>query len=939
MIKWSIARVCDNEGIKGEVISSANFDIRSGGWFDAVVPGTFLTSYEAAGKIDDPYFSDNILKLDKDYYNKDHWYRGVAEIPMEYEGRHIFLNFGGVNKIADVYVNGELLGSIEGAFRRGIFDITDKVKAGEKAYIAVYIHWCLSTLLDTPTFIGSEGWDFIPDIPGRNMGIYREVYLSTTGDAVLSDPFLKTKLSMPDMKSAALNLSFDLENLSNEEKVFTVYGRITPEGICFEKSFTLEAGEKRTVCADETVIEEPRLWWPNGYGEPELYKYELTVIADGEISDSTQFNFGIRDFRYDREGKELVVTVNGVKVMNKGGNWGFPDAMLKHSDQFIYDSVRLHKEMNMTVIRTWHSNSDFEVFYDACDKYGILVFEDFALHGKKCPHDPKMFMESARDKIKRLRNRACIFLWCGENEAVPPVPLDVELPAAVEELDGTRLYIAASNCDGVHGGVAYTIQDPAWYFGQASGYTTEVGAMAVPNIESMRRMMKEEELWPAGNAVWAHHDYNFGIGNKNSQKYTDEINARYGKTDNIEDFCKKAQLINLETYRATFEAWNDKLFDDCSGLLLWMTAPAWPSLIWQTYDYYLDCFGTYFGSKTACEPKHIQWNPLKGKIKAINNSPEDFDCIVETEVYDLNGKKLYAEEVKATAKAESATEVGKLFNPTGVDVATGKRAWASSLENERDIAANAFDGGDVTRWTSSGQDTEWIAVDLGEETDIDGVFISWENAYARAFDIEVSNDSEIWTTVASVKEGKGGLNTVMFDAVKTRYVRVHCREKGTMWSYSIYKIFVYKAGTSASGIDGLTPTHFIKLRMRDMAGNLISENFYWRSLRDCDYTAMADMAKTKLTLEADCRSENGKTYLDVNVKNTGENIAVCIRIKAADANITCGDDRILPTIYSDNYFSLLIGEEKKITIEIPADNVDIKLLAEGYNTEKTEISC
>ncbi len=939
MIKWSIARVCDNEGICGEAIASSEFDMRAGGWFDAVVPGTFLTSYEAAGKIDDPYFSDNILKLDKEYYNVDHWYRGEYSLPKEFNDKHIFLNFDGINKLADVYINGEYLGKIEGAFRRGIFDVTDKVTAGEKVYIAVHIHWCPSTLLDTPTFIGSEGWDFIPDIPGRNMGIYREVYFSAVGNAKLENPFLRTELSMPKMDKATLNLSFELVNLADEEKTFTVYGRITPSGLSFEKSVLVPARTKIIANADELTIENPLLWWPNGYGEPNLYKCELTVISDGAVSDNADFNFGIRDFKYDREDKELLLTVNGVKVLNKGGNWGFPDAMLKHNDEFIDNSVRLHKEMNFNVIRTWHSNSDFECFYDACDKYGILVFEDFALHGKACPHDPEMFMESAKDKIKRLRNRACIFLWCGENEAVPPAPLDVELPKAVEELDGTRLYIAASNCDGVHGGVAYTIQDPAWYFGQASGYTTELGAMAVPNIESMRRMMKEDELWPAGNPVWEHHDYNFGIGNKNSKKYTDEINARYGKTDNIEDFCKKAQLINFETYRATFEAWNDKLFDDCSGLLLWMTAPAWPSLIWQTYDYYLDTFGTYFGSKLACEPKHIQWNALEGTVKAINNTSEDFDCSVETEVYDLEGKLLYKNDVNATAKKESATLIGKLFNPTGVDCATGKKAWASTEANERDIAQNAFDGDDVKRWASSGKDTEWIAVDLGEETDIDAVFINWENAYAKDFDIEVSNDGENWETVASVKDGKGGLNTVSFPAIKRRYVKIHCLKKGTMWAYSIYKIFVYKAGTSASGIEGLTPTHFIKLRMKDNDGKLISENFYWRSLVDCDYKAMEGMKKSAISLEAARKSENGKTYLTVKVKNTGENIAVCIRLKAGDKNITSGDDRILPTIYSDNYFSLLSGEEKTVTVEIPDENAEINLSAEGYNTQKTYITC
>jgi len=916
---WMLARVPDvNEN--GETLSQKGYALNEA-WLPAVVPGTVLLSYEAAGKIDDPYFSDNILKLDQSYYNVDYWYRGTLAVP---EGKRKLLTFFGVNHKADVFVNGKKIGEVNGAFRRGIFDVTELVGNEKTATVAVYIHWCDGSLLETPTFIGSAGWDFMPAIPGRNCGLYAPVTLTATAEADVRDPFVTVALS-DDLETAVLSISAEAVNLTDTELSCTLSAAV--EGNKVTETITLQKNETRLVTFGKIVLNNPKVWWPVGYGDQPLYDLDVTVSVGNTVSSEKTVRFGVRKFEYDRDGHDLVLTVNGVRVLCKGGNWGMPDAMLKQTARFLDDSVRLHAEAGVNMIRTWHSNSDFEAFYDACDKYGVMVFEDFALHGKQVPYEPMLFMESARDKLKRLRNRCCIAVWCGENEAVPPAPLDVLLPEAISELDGTRLYVAASNCDGVHGGTTYMIQDPAWFFGHAKGFVTEIGTQTVPNIESMRRMMKEEELWPVGNAVWEHHDYNFGIGNKNSKKYTDEVNARYGQTTDIEDFCKKAQLVNVETYKAIFESYNDGMFDECSGLLLWMSAPAWPSLIWEIYDYYLDTFGAFYGTKKATEMHHIQWNARTGSVKVINHLPAAFKGRAEAEVYNMDGTLKFRDETAVCVGGADKAEIMSLFPDTAVNIAVGCKGTASGFEKDC-IADNAFDGNDITRWTCDGADKGWLCVDLGKVCAVDGVRISWENAYAKDYHIEVSVDGKAFTKVAETVGGNGGLNTLKFDAVEARYVRLVCTARGTMWNYSCYQFMVFAAGTSEAGIEGLSKVHFIKLRLFDEAGNLVSDNFYWRSKVNCDCRELKNLGQTELAVAYE---EN-----TVTVTNTGKNVALAVRIKATKPEAKQGeDDRILPAFLSDNYLCLLPNETKAVSLSYDADvyGGKAKLTVSGMNTE------
>jgi len=934
---WLLSRVPDVSE-KGESISTAAF-APSEAWIAATVPGTVLTSYYNAGKIDDPYYGDNMEKLSQEYYNVDYWYRTEFAVPEAYRNKRLWLNFDGINWKARVYLNGVKVGDINGAFIRGRFDITETVDFTGKNTLAVYIEWCDSQTEDMPSFLCSASWDWMPAIPGRNMGIYKDVFLSATGDVTVNDVNVVTDLPLPDTSKATLTASAFVKNVSDKEITGQLKGKISYEEQTYslEKTVTVKAGEETEVFFEPLTVENPALWWPNGSGEQPLYELAVSFEENGAVSDTETISFGIREISYDYTEGDLTLSVNGQKILCKGGNWGIPDAMLRFTDEDFDDAVRLHAEENFNMIRCWHGTSDFAAFYEACDRYGILVYEDFWLNGWSSPRDVEMFMQNVDDKVRRLRSHACLAVWCGENEATPPAPLDKLIPETIEKYDTERLYIAASNDGAVAGGVTYAIQDPAWYFKHTVGFTTEIGLPTVPTAESMRRMMDEEDLWPVGNSVWSLHDWNFGIGNKLVETYQKAINARYGAARNIDDFCKKAQLLNYESYKAIFEAWNDTVFEKTSGVLLWMSTPAWPSTIWQTYDYYKDATGGYYGCKVACESVHIQWNCLTGSVKAINLTASDIpEATAEITVYNSDGSVPYRKSAVLTAKANSATEITKLLGiDGGTDLAHGKTVTCSS-QSEEFTARNAVDGSSETRWAAEKTGKQWLCVDLGKEESIDRVCVEWENAFASGYQIQVSSDGVNFTSVCKVNNGDGGIDTLSFDPVNARYVRVLCTAAGTMWAYSILELRVIKAGSMGESLSGLSDTHFIQLKLFDKENNLLSENFYWRGQNSSDYTAMEKMKTAEISSSALRTDTEETTVLTVTLTNESDVCAVCLRLKLQKSFIYegDGDSRVLPTFYEDNYFSLAPHESR--TVKITFDTADLNgaeplLSVEGYN--------
>lgn len=717
------------------VVVDGPFSDNVQGWYDAVVPGTVLSTLVCNGVYPDPYFGMNNMMIPDDLCRKDWWYRTSFRLPENLDNGSLSLVFEGINYRAEIWLNRKYVGRIDGAFIRGIFNITSSVNPDGINTLAVKIippanpgipheqtirggHGKNGGVLclDGPTFISSEGWDWVPGIRDRNIGIWQNVRLSYSDGVRLSDPQVITNLPLPDTSSAKLTVRADVDNITDDSRSVIVRGII--EGNSFERRITVKPNSKTSVefTADEFPslnLKNPRLWWPNTMGAQEMYTMRLEVIDHGKVSFADEVRFGVREFSYELtadtpEGKDtrivysptdrmgqiplfdnisrrlreddiyvpsiregtagyevvedngvaphLIVKVNGEKVFCKGGNWGMDDAMKNVSREHLEPYFRLHKDANLNMVRNWTGESTEETFYELCDEYGMLVFNDFWISTQYFNldvSDDKLLMDNATDVVRRFRNHPSIVIWNPRNEGFAPDWLEERLNAMVAEEDGTRHYQPNSRSFNLRtsGPWSYS-RKPSNYFTKiADGFSTELGTTSVPTYNSLKKMLAEEDFWPINDA-WAYHDFHNG-----QKDYCKELEERYGKSSDAEDFCRKAQMMNFDAHRVMFEAWNSKMWRETSGLLLWMTHPAWPSMVWQIYSWDYETYGSYYGVKKACEPVHAQINLADRMVQVVNASQNTIErAQVVYEIFGLDGKVLHSVKQDLTSEKNSVKD-------------------------------------------------------------------------------------------------------------------------------------------------------------------------------------------------------------------------------------------------------------------------------------------
>ncbi len=720
------------------------------GWYNATVPGTVLTTLVEQQVYPDPYYGLNNLYIPETLCRQEWWYRISFPTPERNEGENLTLLFNGINYKAEVWLNKKCLGQIAGAFTRAEFPIDEVLKSEGENTLAVRIipphnpgiphEQEFSSAgpnggalcLDGPTFISSEGWDWIPGIRDRNIGIWQSVEIVRSGSIAIKDTQVITDLPLPDTSKADITVVASLKNSAKTKSTATVCGQIGD--ITFSKAIELEAGEEREVTFSPAEFEQltmhgPKLWWPNGYGEQHLYNLRLSVEQNGKSVQTKNTRFGIRELTYElmarnenkehirfsysptdiakhdkpllnyrkrigskygptvipafNEGMEqfveqlpatdnpfLVIAVNGVKIFCKGGNWGMDDGMKRVSRERLEPYVRLHKEMNFTMVRNWTGESTEEVFYELCDEYGLLVWNDFSISTGDYnlnPIDANLFLDNAREIVRRYRNHPSIAIWCPRNEGYAPDYLEDGFQDIILNDDGTRHYHGNSRLMNLcqSGPWGYFDKYQEFATNKAEGFSTELGAPSMPTAETLRKFIAEEDLWPIGD-VYYYHDLHQNI--HGWQEYMQHIHTLGDKPcEDIDEFCDRAQYLNYEIYRNMFESWNHKMWDHTSGLLLWMTHPAWPSVIWQTYTYDYETPAAYFASRKACEPTHIQWNATSKKLQVINASQNSFDkAIAHFTLYDKSGKAVWRGKYTVDIAPNCATECAEVSLPEGV---------------------------------------------------------------------------------------------------------------------------------------------------------------------------------------------------------------------------------------------------------------------------------
>jgi hypothetical protein len=765
------------------------------GWFRAIVPGTVLTTLVANHVYPEPLYGENNRPtiIPESLSRTSYWYRTTVVVPHAFAERHVWLNFDGVNYVADVWVNGARVGDVRGAFARGRFDVTGLVTPGRAAVIAVLLHpptvpadpleqtqqWGLGLnggvlSHDGPTFVATQGWDWIPGIRDRDIGLWQRVTLSATGSAAIRDPYVTSELAA-DRSSADVTVQTTIDNVTDRPVTGAVRGTLGAIALSSATVTIPARGTQTVVLSPRTTpalrIAHPRLWWPNGFGEPYRYPLHLSFDERSGVSDAVDLAIGIRSVAY-RAGDDdtLALVVNGVPVFARGGNWGMDEALKRIPRDRLDAQMRLQRDAHFTIVRNWVGQSTSEDFYDLADRYGLMVWDEFfqpaagldsgrrrGEDGEKDVTDVGLYLANAREKVLRFRNHPSIVLWCGRNEGEPsPHALADGLTAMMAELDPGRLYQSNSDAGrGVRSGGPYAWQPPSAYFGEGRGgraplvpFKTEIGAVSIPTLESIFGMMPAADAasFPATlNDDWAEHDFAVGGGNNGAAAYLTSLAARYGDISTLARFVRAAQLADYEALRALFEGRAAQLFHPATAVITWMSNPAQPSTTWQIYSYDLEPFASYFGARKGAESLHIQLNASDAHVVVVNHLPAlRADLSYRVRVVGLDGHVIADRTAPAgPIAASAATDLGPLGVPG--DAAPLQFVRLDLIDAKRTVVSDNF------YWRNMAAEDELGALDRMAAVSVDAVVTRADRPGIVHLDVTLSNPAPVVALMAHVQ--------------------------------------------------------------------------------------------------------------------------------------------------------------------------------------------
>jgi exo-1,4-beta-D-glucosaminidase len=687
-------------GEPGDVISSVKFQPQ--GWYAVSVPTTVVAALVKHKVFPDPDFGMNLRQIPGTTYPVganfsniamqpdspfavSWWYRKTFLLPATDRGKTIWLNFGGINYRANIWVNGKQianLNDVAGAWRTYEFDITKVARAGEENAIAVQVF--APTELDLAiTFV-----DWNPAPPDKNMGLWREVSITSSGPVALRYPAVMSKVNSPANDSAQLTVVAQLKNAADKPVKGTLKGSI--EKIGFAQEVELGAGETRQVTFDADKFPQlrfanPRLWRPAQMGTPNLYPLHLEFDVGGRISDSSESNFGIREVTSQvLDNSRRLFSVNGKNILIRGGGWS-PDMMLREDPQRLEDEFRYVQDMGLNTIRL-EGKLETEEFFEKADRKGVLVMAGWCCcdhweHWSKWSEENyKVAEESLRSQMLRLRGHPSLLVWLNGGDNPPPPDVEQTYLGVEKELlwpnpivsSATAKPAAVTGDSGVKMTGPYEYIAPSYWLtdssrdssvrscnpggcGGAYGFNTETSpGPAVPPVESLQRMLPKDHLWPIDD--W----WNYHAGGKEFAQisvFSDALNARYGKAGNIDDFAFKSQLLSYEGIRAMFEAYGRNKYTS-TGVIQWMLNNAWPSMIWHLYDYYLRPGGGYFGAKKAMEALHPVYSYPDRSIWVVSSQYTDAKNLKLTaKVYNLDLAEKFSREATLDAPADSANKI------------------------------------------------------------------------------------------------------------------------------------------------------------------------------------------------------------------------------------------------------------------------------------------
>ncbi|MCX6180565.1 MAG: glycoside hydrolase family 2 [Bacteroidetes bacterium] len=677
---WKI-KSSKNTSLKGEQLSLGEKD-DSSSWKNAAVPGTVLNALVQAGVYQNVYEGNNLAKIPVDQFKSSWWYTTSFELKDIATENHYQLNFDGINYRANVWLNGKLIADsaeISGAFNRFSL-LIDSVAQGGSNHLAIEVF---------PPSNGDYSIGFVdwaPTPPDNNMGIFRNVTLKITKAAEIKNTFVQSKINLQTLAEADLTVTTEVINHDVVDAEVVVGGKIG--AISISKKVSLKAKEKQVVNFSskefpQLHIQNPKLWWPNGYGDPAMYELEISVNVNSVLSCTEKVNFGVREVSdYFNENGHRGYKINGKEILIKGAGW-VDDLLLGNTAAYDEAQIKYVKDMNLNCIRFEAFWGKDQRLYDLCDRHGILLMAGFSCHWEwqdyigtpcgdqlGCATQEKAISLLAgywKNQITWLRNHPSLFAWVGGSDFLPHPDLEKKYLSILKEIDPTRPYLGSaktyissvSGPSGVKMNGPYDYVPPMYWYtdtvrGGAFGFNTETGpGPQVPVLWTINKMFDGKAHWPI-DSTWDYHAGRHAFGNLN--RYMKSFNNRYGASASLEDFSLFTQAASYEAIRPMFEAFRVNR-PNATGVVQWMLNSAWLDTYWQLYDAYLMPTGAYYGTKTACASVQGIYNYGNQSVYLANDTKDSVAVKLLIEMYSSDSKLLYTKEVSGAVAGNSSAQL------------------------------------------------------------------------------------------------------------------------------------------------------------------------------------------------------------------------------------------------------------------------------------------
>ncbi|HET7108096.1 MAG TPA: LamG-like jellyroll fold domain-containing protein [Candidatus Acidoferrum sp.] len=881
----------------GESISQIGF--ATNGWWDATVPGTVLTTMINQGVYPDPGYGLNNLAIPESLNKQDYWYRNEFTAPVDWKGQRLTLTFEGINYAAEVWLNGKRMGTIKGAFIRGVFDVTNVIRGSGANVLAVRVsppphpgiphEQSLKAgpgenggmmCLDGPTFVDTEGWDWIPSIRDRDAGIWQPVTLRATGGVKIGDTQVVTKLPLPSTNSADVQITVPLGN----ETGATVSGTLEAsfDTVKVVKTVSLAPGKNAVTLTSgefaQLKVPHPRLWWPNGYGKPELYTLKLAVTVNGKQSDGKEVRFGIRELTYE------------LSLLDSSGHL--------ERVEFSPTAARVKQEQIVDVTHTGIRN--------------VPSPDPF----------PSIFPEEWRDGWKS---------W------VASLKPGAEKSGAVKRLEDTRAtpYLTINV-----NGVRIAARGGSW------------------GMDDMLKRVSRERLEPYFRL---HRDANVNIIRNWVGQSTEEVFYELADEYGLlvwNDFWASTQNYNIEPEDPAL--FLDNARDTISRFRNHPSIAVWcgrnegvpqPILNQGLEELTRTVDGTRYYTPTSnqvnlqnsgpykyVEPK-LYFTMLNHGFSVETGTPsfptlENWQAWIPREdLWPISDNWAYHDWHQSSNgdmtpfMAEMEKEFGA---PTSLEDFERKAQMFNYVQHRA-----VFEGMNAHLWAPNTGRMLWMTQPawpsstwqiLSSDYDTQASFYAVKKA-SEMVHVQLDPSNYVVEVSNSLPDTKVGL---------TAHARVYSLENKLLAEHKERK----DAASGATEFFTLDLAPFlkenvalVKLELLDPSGKLVSDNFYWMGGTSADYRKLNRLggAQIKTTLRTSVEGEQQRVM--VGLENAGSIVAIELKLTLLQSD---GKTRVLPAYYSDNYVSLLPGEKKEILVECSraaaAGGVSVGL--RGWNLEQ-----